>query len=309
MRKYTNYILIVLVLIITAIVLFSVVGSQDNSEVGTQHTTSIEVVETKSSPTEIESTTPPIKSNIPAENLAKTSLTDEMVKADNNNFLILLWITGLSTFLSIILGLISWNLYRWRIRITNEQALFVPEAQIERSDKQIEKLNKLQQLLPELVKKISREGELQLAKTTELEEMLLQFQNSLDAKDEEIKRLKEGYDVKLYSRFLVNFFRLYKTIWRFEKDSNFPGHYSEQLLMQLDDAFENAGVELFYPDTGLNFRDYNHFFRGNPKTVVTNKPEQDLIVESIITPGLRLVDSTDNIIIQAEASIYVYEED
>jgi hypothetical protein len=307
MRSYLSYSIYLVFTLLIILGLYLAFGNGNPTEV--KETTGVISVDIDLKEPEIIDKKP---SNQNGQDVLKDSFnTSGIISAekdsDPNYNLLLLWVAILSISASVILSFISFNLYRWRIRITAEQALFVPEAQIKRTDEQTEKLEELRRLLPAFGKMVSEKTEYILSKSSEVEDSLLQFQSSLDAKDTEIKRLKEGYDLKLYKRFLSNFFRLYKTLWRMEKEPNFPKEYSEQILMQLDDAFENAGVELFYPDAGLNFRDQNHLFKPNPKTIITHDPAKDFLVESIVSPGLRETGSKENIIIQAEVRIFAYE--
>ena len=60
----------------------------------------------------------------------------------------------------------------------------------------------------------------------------------------------------------------------------------ENLVLLIENAFENAGVELYSPEVGLNYRDNNHLFSSLPREVETPDKNKDFLVKEIVLPGL-----------------------
>ena len=181
----------------------------------------------------------------------------------------LFWIALITSLGTVLLSAITVYLYLWRIRISSNLNIFVPEEQIKRSDIQIEQLKELRHLLPEMAKLIDDRSSKTIKKASDIEETLLRFQAALDSKDKDILRLKEGYDLKLYKGFIGSFFRLYKAMERVKDGTQLSQADIENLFVLMENAFENAGVEFFTPPVGLNYRDNNHLFKSQPREVET----------------------------------------
>ena len=236
-----------------------------------------------------------------------TGAKEITIPVTNNDETLYIWVAIASSLTSIILTLLSGYLYFWRIRISDNLSIFVPEEQIKRTDFQINQLQELRRLLPEIAKLIDDRSQKTLAKTTDIEEIVLRFHGSLDLKDKEILLLKQGYEANLHSRFLGNFFRLYKALDKVKDKESVTKKELDNFILLIENAFENAGVEFFFPNQGINYRDFNHLFKSQPREIETDYVEQDMVVESVISPGLRSVENEDHIIIPAEVRIYRFK--
>ena len=243
-----------------------------------------------------------------AKDILELSAKDDLTQPANTQIDDVLVAVALAGILVAMLSIvISFHLYRWRIRISDELSLFVPEQQIKRLDQQLRDLDLLKKYLPQLANLVSSTTEQSLAKSSDVEEGLLRFQDALKEKDKEISRLKKGYDASIYSRFLGNFYRIYKATLKSKANRSVEEKDWDGLIALFENAFENAGAEFFTPKTGMNFQEYNHLFKPYPKKVLTLDESLDFTVESIIAPGLRSIENKDEIFIPAEAQIYIFE--
>lgn len=160
-----------------------------------------------------------------------------------------------------------------------------------------------------LARAIEKSSNTFLAEADEIKTSLLGFQQKLDEKDKEINRYREGFDIQIYRRFLMRFYRAYKFLNKLEEPDadSIPKAKLTQLKNTLEDAFEESGVEFFTPEIGVNYLDNKHIFEDNPDIMPTDSPEQDGVVADVITPGLRgLEGQDDNVIIKAKAQIFKY---
>lgn len=106
------------------------------------------------------------------------------------------------------------------------------------------------------VHKAALENTSQISKeTNEIKEMLLTFQSSLDEKDREISRLREGYDFQILKNMLIQLATLHSQFLELGwKNPDNKLMFNCEILIR--DLMENAGVEIGAPKKGELFSDY-----------------------------------------------------
>lgn len=92
--------------------------------------------------------------------------------------------------------------------------------------------------------------------TKALKEMLLAFQTSLDEKDKEISRLKEGYDFKILKNTLAQLVTLHAQCLEL-MGKNPENKQMSNFELLIRDSIENAGVEIGTPAKGELFSDFS----------------------------------------------------
>lgn len=310
--RYIVYALSIIFALLTILLIYSFILTGDEATTGANISATVEQKPAATSVTPADATQTKssleTKSQLPVSDLEINPTLNEAlpVNQDSQPLSPLFWIALITSLSTILLSAITVYLYLWRVRISSDLNIFVPEEQIKRSDIQIEQLKELRRLLPEMAKLIDDRSSKTIRKTGDIEETLLRFQTALDSKDKEISRLKEGYDLKLYKSFIGSFFRLYKSLERAKDETQLSQADVENLLVLMENAFENAGVEFFIPPEGLNYRDNNHLFKSQPREVETNDSSKDFLVEKIIAPGLRSIQDEEVVIIPAEVTVYKY---
>lgn len=194
------------------------------------------------------------------------------------------WIAIISlsatTFLAV---LISFYLYRWRKVLIASQDVLLPEELAKA-------FNGLSEAFVKLYEENKSLGEASNSNTIKITDgvkmlgrSLLTFQKSLEEKDQEISRFKEGYDTSILKRNLVGFARLSLFIDGIENET--PEVRNIRLL--LEDALEECGVEKFFPEIGANFKSAVGV-EDRPKVEGVDDPGLDMKIIGVERPGFRL---------------------
>ena len=201
----------------------------------------------------------------------------------SNSFILLLYIiTILSVLAAICSSIVAFKFYSWRQKLDLTGAM-VPEhwaeylesvgsnlnkqtEVIERLDhsnkEQINSNQKSQKFIQANTQKVFQESE-------STKDMLLEFQASLDAKDKEISRLKEGYDIKILRNILIQLITLHAQcleLMNKEKENKLLSNF--EVLIR--DTIEHSGVEIGAPSIGKAFSDYAEFVEAIGSTTAQN---------------------------------------
>ena len=215
--RYLIYALSVILCLLVVFLIYSFiwVGDEANTSANTSAIVGQNDASTSMIPVDATHKNPPLETESQLSDsdpeLIQNSKELISVNQDSQPLSPLFWIALITSLATILLSGITVYLYLWRIRISSNLNIFVPEEQIKRSDIQIEHLKELRRLLPEMAKMLDDRSSKTFQKAGDIEETLLRFQDVLNSKDKEITRLKQGYDIKIYRRFIGNFFRLYKS--------------------------------------------------------------------------------------------------
>ncbi len=147
-----------------------------------------------------------------------------------------------------------------------------------------------------------------LQKIRELFDGYMIFQKTLDEKDAEIKRLKDGYDAEIFRRFLYRFIRIDKTI----KDPETPKNALESLrLIQglFEDALDECGVEKFSPEIG---EDYRKAFgvADRPENEPTEDAGKNFLISEVLAEGYMLKsDGGREAVVPAKVKIFKHQKE
>ena len=216
--------------------------------------------------------------------------------------------TVLLGIIAIVTSITSLLLYLWRIRLSEKQAILVPENLIRATDNHSSAIKANHQYVSQSMDYLGNILKQSSKDLNETNENIQRFQEALKDREQEIARYKTGHDLFIYRRFLLRFLSVYQFIGNAEKQN--PG-MSEQLAnikVYFADAFEECGVELYTPAVGINLLENNHLFDEATTVVATSDADQDYKVQAITRPGLRSTENEKDIIIKARACIYRYGE-
>ena len=138
------------------------------------------------------------------------------------------------------------------------------------------------------------------------------LKTSLDQKDEEISRYKNGYDAAIFKNFLLRFTRVDKVIKEYIDVNKIDLNGLKDIQIQMDDALAECDVEIFSPEIGADFKT-TIGVADNPEIRHTSNKAQDSTIAEILQPGYRrkLPDNSGNeyqIIIEAKVVIYVHKD-
>jgi len=146
----------------------------------------------------------------------------------------------------------------------------------------------------------------------DMTETFMSLQKSLDEKDEEIKRLKEGYDDVIVRKFLLRFTKVDKVLKEYMNEGQADLKGLEDIHTQLEDALLEANVEPFSPELGSDYKT-TQGVADNPVIKDTTNEKQDSTIAEVLQVGYRrkLPDEAENefqIIASAKVAIYVYKK-
>ena len=134
------------------------------------------------------------------------------------------------------------------------------------------------------------------------------LQNALDAKDKEIDRLRQGYDLEIYRRFVGRFIRLEKVIAEDMADIEAGKHDARETLEDirtlLEDALEDSGLKRHYPSVGTDIRDADGV-DGYKEQRPAETEEQVLTIAEVLEPGWKL-DAPGGPVFLKKARVVVY---
>ena len=84
-----------------------------------------------------------------------------------------------------------------------------------------------------------------------MSQTFMTLKTSLDQKDEEISRYKNGYDATIFKNFLLRFTRVDKVIKEYIGDNKIDLNGLQDIQIQMDDALAECDVEIYIPEIGL----------------------------------------------------------
>ena len=223
----------------------------------------------------------------------------------------MLWITIVSLIVASLSILVSLYLYYWRYKLIVNQDFLIPEKVVAELGSQSDQFNKLSQYNIQVGQLIESQTKKSGAEISELKNILIQFQKSLNEKDDIISRYQKGYDNKIYKNFIGRFYRIYKFLTDLEHKSEVHNSDLNKIKILFDDAFDQSGVEIFYPDIGINYLDEGEILDDSPIIKITTNEKEDNKVIEINNPGLRFVEKeiNDRVIIKSKVTILQFRKD
>ena len=205
---------------------------------------------------------------------------------------------------------ISFWLYKWRkvviLSSGEKNTIIVPEEFWKKQNAILtafqELSNNFTYLNKNLNEKIITLGE----QYNNLTEDFLTLQKALDYRDEEIKKLKYGYDQTIVKKFLRRFVKTHQALKDFYNES--PSIELEQTLILLDDALEESGVEIFSPEINTLYSKTEGLAE-NPKRIISENEDDIGKIKKINEEGYRMKTSSGyEYIIPAKVTVAITSE-
>jgi hypothetical protein len=232
----------------------------------------------------------------------------------SNNLLLVITIISLIT--AAIAISITFYLYRWRKLIQANPSSMVPEewggvlrehsSVIQQITDAINQSSKVTDLNTETFSSNIQQN------SEKLEQMIstyLTLQKSLDEKDQEIARLKKGYDNKIFKSFVRRFIRVDQIIKETLDSKELSKKEIENIAAFMIDALEESNVESFGPQIGKNYRELGDLVADKPTIIETNDPSLDFTIAEIESPGYQLSSEEESqILVPARVAIYRLEQ-
>jgi hypothetical protein len=250
-----------------------------------------------------------LKQKINAIKVQETEVDDSKVNNSLPN-INMLWITIVSLIVAFLSILVSLYLYYWRYKLIVNQDFLIPEKVVAELGSQSEQFNKLSQYNIQVGQLIESQLKKSSAEISELKNILIQSQKTLNEKDDIISRYQQGYDNKIYKNFIGRFYRIYKFLTDLEQKKEIQNSDFNKIKILFDDAFEQSGVEIFYPDIGINYLDEGEILDDSPIIKLTTNEKEDNKVIEVNNPGLRFVEKEINnrVIIKSKVTILQFKE-
>ena len=144
----------------------------------------------------------------------------------------------------------------------------------------------------------------------DLNQTFMTLKSSLDQKDKEIARYKNGYDATIYKNFLLRFARVDKVIKEYISENKIDMNGLEDIQIQMDDALAECDVEIYIPEIGLDYKTTSGL-EDNPEIKETLEKSKDATIAEILMPGYRRKLPKDGyqIIVEAKVAIHVYKKE
>jgi hypothetical protein len=205
----------------------------------------------------------------------------------------------------------TFYLYRWRRVLSTDRRFMVPEELIASLNGFNKEIGRLSTRIYDVgneqsssVQAIALNSKNTAKSVSDLLETALLLQRALDDKDNEIRRLRQGYDIELFRRFIGRFVRVKQTIEDYRSADNFSSEACDQINRLLDDALDECGVEQFAPKIGADYRNAEGV-ADSPRIVQTNDTLQSFSIAGVLGTGYRFRENTREIIIPARVSIFM----
>jgi len=234
--------------------------------------------------------------------VADTSQSDVSVPGNYNGLLYLtITLLSLATVISVA---VSFYLYKWRRILLSQPNTIVPEEWAKYLVGIGKDLEQFGTAVNRELESVSREAQMNTSKISSMTDTYMELQTSLDRKDNEIKRLRSGYDAEIFRRFISRFARIEQTVDEFLLDDA----EQESLLMLralFEDAFDECGVSKFEPAIGDDYRKSKNKVADNPKTRTTTNVEEEFLIAEVLEPGYQLQTGEEHmVIIPSKVIIY-----
>ena len=233
--------------------------------------------------------------------------TDKSFVSDENLFLITVF-SLIVAFLSIAVSL---YLYYWRYILISKNKFLIPENIVKEMSDQSTQFKNLTQYNVKVGEFVENQSKTSNSNIAELKNILVQFQKTLNEKDNLITRYQEGYDNKIFKNFIGRFYRVYKFLNDLEKKPEIVMADLNKIKVFLSDAFDESGVEVFHPQIGINYLEEGEILDDRPIVKITNNERDDNKVVEINSPGLRFIEKSINnrIIIKSKVTILQFKKD
>mgnify|MGYP005629763983 CR=1 FL=1 len=246
-----------------------------------------------------------------------TPSSDTEVSADSQNLgtdkvsnsstqLWLIIVTLVACLTALIAVIVAFYLYRWRrILLAEHQNLLVPEkwgAELrgnrDATQQLISSYNQNTNLLSDFLEHHSEA-------IRQMTETFMTFKKSLDDKDAEIERLRQGYDAHVYRQFLNRFIRVHQSLVEQAADEEVLPSNVRTLTLLLEDALEESGVAPFEPEPGEDIRELGDRIADSPKVLETPDPDNHLKIAEVNSPGYELISGEKSVVlIPAQVTVY-----
>ena len=237
--------------------------------------------------------------------LTQNALIEESQFSENQNYLyVVIIVLSLTTLLSV---LVSFYLYKWRKVLLTNRNMAVPEEWVKHLINLSDGIEGLMATSANQAKSFANELMSQRSSITEMTKTYMELRAAIDKKDNEIERLKKGYDAQVFKSFILRFARVQGALEESIADDEINLESFKMLKVLFDDAFEECGVTKIVPEIGSNYTKSADLVADNPKVTITDDPEKNFLIEEVLSPAYVLTSSEiKQVLVPAKVKINKY---
>jgi molecular chaperone GrpE (heat shock protein) len=222
----------------------------------------------------------------------RPSVVMEVVQSASSGtaLLIILGVMSVATVLAIATSFYLYGRHRrWRRILTEEGAhVLMPEEHgqyLMDLDAKVQMLSDY--IVGEMMPALYRPLDDAQSKTADLQASFLTLQDSLDEKDREIRRLKSGYDLHVFRKFVSRFLRVGSALDDFLVAEEPVRKNLAETKVLLDDALEECGIEPFSPEVGADYLEADGV-ADDPYTVEVPTRDEANKIKRVLEHGYRM---------------------
>ena len=144
----------------------------------------------------------------------------------------------------------------------------------------------------------------------ELRSKIKALREDIEKKDNEIIKLKEGYEASVNKKFFKKFTALDSVIQEYIDDKTIDFDGIKDIHMQMKEAFAEYDIETFSPALGTKINEIPDLIDEQFKKITTTNKEQNATISEVLKAGYRrkLPDSSFQIISKAKVRVFIFEE-
>ena len=204
---------------------------------------------------------------------------------------------------------ITFYLYRWRRILLGQPNLLLPEDWGKHLDGLGQDVKGLSSTIGDRMDLVSQETARNSEQLSNMIQTFMTLQKAIDERDDEIKRLKQGYDADVFRKFLNRFIRVDQMVDTYRQSNAEESESLGRIKRLMEDALDECGVESFQPNVGDDSR-RSEGISDSPKTVKTAQKEDAFKIVEVIKPGYRRRGGiSSEVLIPASVRISVFENE
>ena len=210
----------------------------------------------------------------------------------------------------VILSLAVRKLLLWRIGIDGDRSIILPEVHFEKLEETNSGVTNMTNSFTEFRKILSSKEVNTEKRFEEFLSLLSKLQNIVETKDQEITRLKEGYDSKLKKDAILTILKLRERVEYLadqKTNSEDLANASKGMLKIIDHELVAMDVVPFIFEAGESIREIEDFEA--IETVETSDQEKIGLVIKTINSGFYIRGQENTKILLKKANIKVYAEE
>jgi len=236
-----------------------------------------------------------VPESVVTESVDKKSKSS-MVSNESNNIITFTLLASL--IVNALLALTAFYLFKWRKLVVNDEKTLMPEHWVGAICSDVGVLGKA---VSQLVNTSASNSK----KLSELGEILDTVYRSLDEKDREIKRYKQGYDTQIYKRFVRKFILITVSLKELLHKDELSKADLETIHFRLEDALEDCGIEIRDVEVGSDYRELGDLVEDNPQSCPADDAGQHFKVAELIRSAYVIVTGdSHHVIIPAKVKIF-----